>query len=65
MKLHSNQMIYNSTPNDYEQIRSSCVYIVFLVIFFIISISISITIIYIHWYLKNKHIEINGKYQAH
>ena len=65
MKLHSNQMIYNSTPNDYEQIRSSCVYIVFLVIFFIISISISITIIYFHWYLKNKHIEINGKYQAH
>ena len=57
-KLHANKMIYSSTLNDYEKICSSCerssctIYIVFLVIFFIISVSISSVFIYFHWYLK-------------
>ena len=57
-KLHTNKMIYSSTLNDYEKICSSCergsctIYIVFLVIFFIISVSISSVFIYFHWYLK-------------
>ena len=52
-ELHSNEMIYNGTLNDYEQIFNCCsVYIVLLVIFFIISISIRSVFIYFHWYLN-------------
>ena len=52
-ELHSSEMIYNSTLNDYEKIRRSCtVYIVLFVIFFIISINISSAFIYFHWYLR-------------
>ena len=45
--INENEMIYNKTLNDYEKISSSCtVYIVFFVIFFILSISISSVFIY-------------------
>ena len=62
-ELHQNEMIYNSTIDDYEKIctsceRSSCrIYIVFFVIFFIIRISIHSAFIYFNWYLKSKYIE--------
>ena len=61
--LHKDKMIHNSTLNDYEKIWSSsklsscAIYIVFFVIFFIISISISNTFISFNWYLKRKYIE--------
>ena len=45
--INEYEMIYNKTLNDYEKISSSCtVYIVFFVIFFILSISISSVFIY-------------------
>ena len=41
-ELHSNEMVYDSTLNNYKIVSYSCaVYIVLFVIFFIISISIS------------------------
>ena len=41
-ELHSNNMIYNSTLNEYKNVCNSCIiYIVLFVIFLIISISIS------------------------
>ena len=46
-ELHSNEI------NDYEKVCSSfSVYIVFLVMFFILSISVSSIFVYFHWYLK-------------
>ena len=74
-ELHSNKMIYNSTLNDYKKVCSSCtIYIVFFVMFFIISVCISSAFIHFHWYLtenilKQQSIKcnsvehINGKYQ--
>ena len=51
-------MIYNGTLNDYGEICNSCTaYIVFLVIFFTISISISNVFIYFYWYLNRRCIE--------
>ena len=57
-KIHPNKMIYNSVLNDYDKIFSSCtVYIVFFVIFFVISISISSVFVYFYWDLKRIYIE--------
>ena len=49
-----NELIYNGTVNDYEEVCNSCmVYLLLFVIFLIISIGISSCFIYFHWYLKN------------
>ena len=50
-EIHLNQMICNSTLNDYEK------NIIKNVIFFIISVSISSVFIYFYWYLKTKYVE--------
>ena len=48
--IDRNEMIYNSTLNDYEKICNSCtVYIVLIVIFFMINI-ISICSIFIYFH---------------
>ena len=50
--IDENEMIYNTTLNDYEIVYNSCtVYIVLLATFLIISIGISCAFIYFHWYL--------------
>ena len=49
-KLQQNNMIYNSTLNDYEKICSSCKRsssIVYIVLFAIIFISVSISSVFI------------------
>ena len=57
-EIDGNEMIYNSTLNDYEEVCNSCtIYIVVLDIFFIVSISISSVFICFHWYLKRRYIE--------
>ena len=56
--VDGNEMIYNSTLNDYEKIQNYCTaYIVLLAIFFIISISINSVFIYLHQYLKRRYTE--------
>ena len=56
--IDGNNVIYNSTFNDYRKICNSwAVSIVLLVIFFIISINISSIFIYFHWYLKRRDAE--------
>ena len=53
--VDGNEMIYNTTLNDYEKVCKSCtIYIVLLIIFFITSINISSVFIYFHWYLKRR-----------
>ena len=48
------------TLNEYKNVCGSCIiYIVFLVIFLIISISISSVFIYFHWYLKKSNTNIS------
>ena len=48
-----NEIIYNYTLNDYENVCNTCtIYIVLFVIFLIISIKISRVFIYFNWYLK-------------
>ena len=59
------EMIYNTARN--KKVCNSCtIQIVFLVIFFIISISISSVFIYFHWYLKrdNTHVKFNTNTQT-
>ena len=57
-ELHQNEMIYNSSLNDYEKIFSSCmVYIILFVILFIINISISRVLMYFRWCLKTTYIK--------
>ena len=56
--IDGNEMLYNSTLNDYWKIYNSCtVYIILLTIFFVISISISSVFIYFHSYLKRRYTE--------
>ena len=56
--IDGNEMIYNTTLNDYEKVCNYCtIYIVIFVIFFIISISISSAFIHFHWYLKRSGAE--------
>ena len=51
--IDGNDLIYNTTINDYRKVCSSCtLYIVLLVIFLIIRIGISCAFIYFYWYLK-------------
>ena len=51
--IDGNEMIYNGTVNDYEDVCNSCeIYIVLFVIFLIISTSSSSVFIYFRWYLK-------------
>ena len=63
--IDGNEMIYNTARN--KKVCNSCtIQIVFLVIFFIISISISSVFIYFHWYLKrdNTHVKLNTNTQT-
>ena len=47
--IDGNEMIYNTTLNDYEKVCNYCtIYIVIFVMFFIISISISSAFIHFH-----------------
>ena len=47
--IDGNEMIYNTTLNDYRKVCNSCkIYIVLLVVFFIIRISIISVFIYLH-----------------
>ena len=57
--IDGNEMIYNATLNDYENVCGSCtVYIVLLAIFFIIHISISSVFIYFYWYVKKSNTDV-------
>ena len=56
--IDGNEMIYNSTLNDYGETCNSCtVCLVLLVIFFIINISISSISICFNCYLKRRYTE--------
>ena len=60
-KLHSSEMIYNLTLNDYKKVCSSCtIYIALFVIFLIISTSISCVFIHFHWYFKKSSTNITN-----
>ena len=53
--IDGNEMIYNSTLNDYEEICSSCtVYIVLFVIAFLMIIGISSAYFYFYFVLKKR-----------
>ena len=57
--IDGNQIIYNTTLNDYGIVCNSCtIYTVLLVIFFIISIGISCAYFYFCWYLKKSDTNI-------
>ena len=57
--IDGNEMIYNATLNDYENVCGFCtVYIVLLAIFFIIHISISSVFIYFYWYVKKTNTDV-------
>ena len=60
-ELHSSEMIYNLTLNDYKKVCSSCtIYIALFVIFLIISTSISCVFIHFHWYFKKSSTNITN-----
>ena len=57
--IDGNEMIYNATLNDYENVCGSCtIYIVLLAIFFIIHISISSVFSYFYWYVKKSNTDV-------
>ena len=56
-ELHSSEMIYNLTLNDYKKVCSSCT--VYIVLFVIFLISTLVHFIHFHWYFKNSSTNIN------
>ena len=50
--IDRNKMVYNATLNDYENIMSCALYIVFLIIAFIIIMGISSVYCYFYWCSK-------------
>ena len=60
-ELHSSEMIYNLTLNDYKKVCSSCtIYIALFVIFLIVSTSISCVFIHFHRYFKKSSTNITN-----